>query len=347
MELNYFGPGACTTFPIKDKTGREVLVIVLKYSFRIGMRGEVELDEDTPSEPLSVDEHYGDPGKTSIRKPSDLSEEKPGTDVLLVGHAYPSRKHPRATSVDVSLRMGPIAKTLRVHGLRVWQEKAFGGITPGPSRPLIDPIPLLWELAWGGLDLSDPKHPLGEPGNTLGRGVRHDPEALVDQPAALIEYPDAPIGSGKNVPAGFGALCRHWQPRAAFAGTFDETWQQTKMPLLPDDFNPRFHVTAPMDQWSPVPLRGDEPVEIIGATPDEILRFQLPRMAPGFSAYVLGQRKELRTHLDTVWIDADARRVELTYRAALAVPKKYEMIDQVLVFEKDVLSRSSSGDPDE
>lgn len=346
MEVSYFGPGKHLAHPIKDKTGRERLIVILKYTFRVDALGRVEIDEESGADPHTADVHDGDPATTSIRKPSDVVDEKPGTDVLLVGHAHAPRGR-NASSVDVSLRVGAIQKTLRVHGLRVWQWGTFGGLSPGPARPIVEPVPLVWELAWGGLDVSDPAGPAGEPRNTLGRGVARDPKKLVGQPGAQIEYPDKPIGKGSNVPAGFGALCRHWEPRAAFAGTYDERWEENKMPLPPDDFDPRFNVTAPPDQWCSAPLRGDEPIEVRGATPEGIWRFQLPRLAPGFSAVIFGKRTEHRTHLDTVLIDADAMAVELTYRAAIPMPRKYDMIESVMVFEKDVLSRSSSGDPDE
>jgi hypothetical protein len=109
------------------------------------------------------------------------------------------------------------------------------------------------------------------------------------------------------------------------------------MPLLPPDFDSRYHVCVPPDQWSEMPLRGDEPVEVLGATPEGAWRFQLPRIVPGFSSFMGGRRAEHRTHLDTILIDADARTVELTWRAAIPLPRKYEMLERVLVFEKNVI----------
>jgi hypothetical protein len=109
------------------------------------------------------------------------------------------------------------------------------------------------------------------------------------------------------------------------------------MPLLPADFDVRYHICVPPDQWSEVPLRGDEPFEISGATEEGIWRFQLPRVVLGFSSFMDGKRTEHRTHLDTVLIDADARRVELTWRAAIPLPRKYEMLERVMVFEKSVV----------
>lgn len=321
--------------PMKDQTGRDHLVVILVYTFVVDAHGVVEIIEGDP--PRLVDEYNGpDAAKASIRKPSQLFDFKPGTDVIFVGHAHPPRSG-KVDHVDVTLQVGSLAKTVRAHGLRVWQWGLFGGLAPGPALPIHEPIPLIYELAWGGLDLSRPESPVGDTRNTVGRGVTRRPRELVDQAAAQIEDPARPLGSGKNIPAGLGAIHRHWEPRAQYAGTYDEVWKQTKMPLLPDDFDARFHVAVPHDQWAPTPLRGDEPIEIRGATPEGLWRFQLPRFIPGFSSFVGRQRTDHRTHLDSMLIDADARRVELTWRAAIPLPRKHELLERVSVVEKDRL----------
>lgn len=325
--------GMSFTFPVKDKTGREHLVCVLKYTFAVGPTGKVDVVSEGAAEVDLADTYHGDePGTSSIRRPSQLFDRKPGTDVILLGSAQPPlRGH--ATFVDVSLRFGPVQKIVRAHGLRVWTMGTFGGLAPGPARPLREPVPLIYELAWGGMDLSDPASPVGEPRNYVGRGVARNPKTLVDKPAAQLEDPRSP-----DAPAAFGAIHRHWQPRASFAGTHDEAWMETKMPLPPDDFDPRFHVCVPPDQWSPSPLRGDEPCEIHGATPEGAWRFQLPRIAPGFSSTIEGRVQDHRTYLDTVLIDADALRVELTWRALVPLPRKHQLVEAVRLIEKTMLS---------
>jgi hypothetical protein len=314
--------------PMKDRDGRDQLVVIAKVTYRVDRDGGVERDDDGP-DPHPVDVPNGDdPATSSIRVPSDLVDYKPGTDVLLVGDAQPRGG---ATYADVSLRMGPIAKVVRAHGLRVWQRGMFGGVTPGPAMPIREPVPLIYELAWGGLDLSVPERPVGEPRNYLGRGVARSPGDLVGKPAAALELPTNPIGERNNVPASFGAIHRHWQPRAAYAGTYDAAWEEVRMPLLPRDFDPRFNVCVPHDQWSQVPLFGDEPVEVLGATREGVWRFRLPREGLRFSSLQGGARREHRTHLDTVLIDAATMRVELTWRAAIPVPQKLELLDEVRI----------------
>ena len=109
------------------------------------------------------------------------------------------------------------------------------------------------------------------------------------------------------------------------------------MPLLPADFDPRFHICVPPDQWSPAPLRGDEPIEVVNATETGVWKVQLPRIVPGFSSFCGGVRREHRTHLDTILLDADSLRVELTWRGAVPMPRKREMLEQVVILEKRVI----------
>ncbi|WP_437641889.1 DUF2169 family type VI secretion system accessory protein [Sorangium sp. So ce854] len=318
--------------PMKNAGARDVLVVILKLTFAVDLAGRAELLDEDAADPDLVDTYNGDDAaRSSIRRPSQLFDFKPGTDVILLGHAHPPSGR-SVTRVDVSLRVGPVHKTVRAHGFRVWQACASGGLKPGPAQVIREPIPLIYELAWGGVDEADPMHPRGERRNYVGRGVAADPKSLVHQPAAQLEMPGV-----EEVPAAFNPIHRHWEPRCTYAGTYDQAWMETRMPLLPEDFDPMFHVCVPHDQWSRAPLRGDEPFEILGATPEGALRFRLPRITPGFSSLSVAGRAEHRTHLDTILVDADLRRVELTWRAAVPIPRKLEMLDHVRVFEKKLI----------
>jgi hypothetical protein len=267
---------------------------------------------------------------SSLRYPSDLVPEKPGTDVLLLGTARPPADR-TVTSIDVRLHVAhernPIQKTVRVCGPRVYRA-ALTGVTPGaPAR--LAPTPLVWELAYGGTDTSDPRDPLVEAQNPIGTGVARAPLALAGKAAPALEDPDRPLAA----PACFGPIPAHWAPRAMYGGTYDERWTRERAPLPPVDRSPRFYSYAPAGQWSPEPLLGDEPVEILGVTPSGRWLFRLPRYAPVFSCVVRGAVRSCATHLDTLLVDADLGRVELTYRTSVVVPRKVQAIDRVIVVE--------------
>jgi len=164
----------------------------------------------------------------------------------------------------------------------------------------------------------------------VGMGVQHDRSALLGQPAPQIEDPLAPLSSRKPAPAGLGPVAPSWSPRAELCGTLDDEWRRTRAPIWPRDFDPRFYCCAPSDQWSETPLVGDEPVEIVGATPAGRWAFQLPHHEPVFTSKLRGQaERECETHLDTYLIDAGEGRVELTWRVAVPLPRKTEHLERV------------------
>jgi len=320
--------------PLDDRHGHELLVCVAKLTWHVTPAGEATLH--VPQRPVRIsDSHWGDddPG-AGIRLPSDVVEEKPGTDVLLVGTARPPDRGPdagRLSQLDVTLQVGEsdrlrVDKQVRVYGQRVWQ-KAVVGVKPGPSAPL-GPTPLTYDQTWGGMDDSDPEQVLRDDRNPLGSGVARDKATLVDQPAPVLEDLNAPITGRNPAPAGFGALARHWEPRAARHGTLDENWRRERAPIRPIDFDPRAHCCAPDDQHCDPPLRGDENVAIEGVVPGRRWAFRLPFYAPVFEAQLVDEDgpRSLATHLDTFLIDGDEGVAELTWRAGFILPRKAERI---------------------
>src|SRR5262249_32777117 len=163
------------------------------------------------------------PEKSSIKYPSDLCLRKPATDVVVVGSAM-MRSGDRFKVLDVLVRVGPVQKALRVFGARVWY-KGLIGLSPGPSAS-VESVPVTWELAYGGSDFEDPKHPLEESRNPVGRGLVRDSSKLENKPAPQIEDPRALISGPRScpAPAGVGAIGRHWMPRRQYTGTMDARW---------------------------------------------------------------------------------------------------------------------------
>ena len=84
------------------------------------------------------DRPYDNQPGSSIEAAGELAPYLPEAGVILIGHAHPPLRS-TASYVDVSMRVGPIQKTVRAHGLRTWMWGTFGGLVPGPSR-----VPLLF-----------------------------------------------------------------------------------------------------------------------------------------------------------------------------------------------------------
>lgn len=134
---------ALSVFP--DARGVETAFMVVKATFAFGRRGPVLAEAQLPL--LAADVFWGDPALSSLRAGGDFALAKPATDVLLVGRAI--AQSPGTRVADVSLRVGPVAKTVRVFGDRRW-ERAGGELVPSAPQPW-ERIPLRWEFAFGGI----------------------------------------------------------------------------------------------------------------------------------------------------------------------------------------------------
>lgn len=316
---------------VTDRHGHDVILVIAKMTWTVSATGNVTIA--SPQSPVRLDdEPISDTPNSSIRYPSDLYEEKAGTDVLLVGSAEPPPGR-RVSEMEVGLRIAAshrsIQKVVKVYGPRVFQ-KGMVGIVPGPAAELRSTA-IVYENTYGGTDMTEPGRPVSEPRNPVGRGFAKNRAALVGQPAPPIEDPRAPLSSKNPAPACFGAVRGEWAQRLQYAGTYDDSWRRKRAPLRPVDFDPRFYHLAPPDLWTDVPLAGDEPVEVTGTSAAPVWRFRLPRYAPLFSISVSGSKQEPKAHLDTYLIDTDERKVEVTFRATAPMPRKLEHIDKVLI----------------
>jgi hypothetical protein len=320
-----------TIFLSPDPDGVDTVYAVVKGTFALG--GLAEWGEALPAaEQLPVamaPVHHGEPDASSIRVPSDVGLEKPGTDVLLVGHAYAPGAWP-VEQADVALAAGPVRRHVRVLGDRVWSGAA-GETIPRPAP--FERLPLVWERAFGGTDVVDGT-PQGELRNPVGTGFRAPDGDRPPDGVRLpnLEDPAHPILSPKDrpPPACFAPVAAHWEPRRSFAGTYDDAWQRERAPYLPTDFDPRFFQLAPPELVVPGFLQGGDPVEVLGARPGgHPLRFRLPAVRVTV-AYALDAGTEARTaNLDTVLVEPDEMRVVVTWRAALPCDKRALRVREV------------------
>jgi hypothetical protein len=77
---------------------------------------------------------------------------------------------------------------------------------------------------------------------------------------------------------------------------------------------------------------GDEPIEVGGVLPEGTWRFKLPRYPIFFESVLDDQVRLHPTHLDGLLIDADERTVELTYRASIILPMKWDRLQAIRSF---------------
>jgi hypothetical protein len=298
---------------LADEEGRPLLLFVVKATYALGASGLKLAERQLPVKWSG--EPWGEPGESSDRYEPEGAFIKPATDVALIGQAY--RPHPGATESLVALQVGPLKKAVRVVGERTWF-RSMGRVAATKPLPF-DTLPLTWERAFGGWDRTDAAKPAFEPRNPVGTGfrasARHFEEGLrlpnLEDPAE----PPREFGE-KMTPVGFGFTSPHWQPRARYAGTYDETWNKTRKPLLPRDFDRRFFNAAAPGLVARGYLRGDEPVIIAGASPKGRLAFQLPgQSAPVVTVELAGgETLTPKMPLDTIILDTDAEQVLLLWR---------------------------------
>ena len=317
-------PFAASVMPSCDRDGRDVLLLVVAAQFELPGPDYRErrlrlLSVQEP--PPLADEYLGEPGRGSIRREGQTTYTKPATDISVCGDACAPHGTP-VTQMDVSIRVGPCAIDLSVFGDRTWQRAVTVGVTPSWAEPFVK-MPLVWERAFGGVTAgSTEQRPAFEPRNPIGCGFETDPDAAVGTPVPNIEDPRQLIRrlADRPRPIGLGPVARHWQPRASYAGTYDEAWKRERAPLWPVDFDERFFCGAvPQLQASPH-LTGGELVDLHGLHPDGSIRFALPTLRMVARSRFVDRVVRTTPILDGVLIESDIARLTMYYRATVAAP---------------------------
>jgi hypothetical protein len=309
-----------------------------------------------------TDAYDGGPHKGIMLRQTDLTPEKPGTDVTFLGKSYAPGGKP-AKSWTCSIEAGPVSKTLQVHGERFWRpvfRDAWAGISAKePKRVLQDwtltetapaiAMPLDWTLAFGGAapgsEIDEHGIPLaGETANPLGCGIV-DPDCADEQLRIRAPSVTAPGLADldwrqRYEPQGFGPISPWWRPRQRHAGTYDETWLEQRHPLLPEDFDPMFWQCAHPDLIATPWLSGNEGYRMTNLHPD------YPQAAGLLPCVTLGVHCEredrdewIVANLDGVHFDwREDDRVLLTWRARFPLPEAGETrltLNRVVFAEED------------
>lgn len=305
--------------PLVGPKGRTLFTVILKGTFALGT-GE---PSDEQMLIAYADELRDDTG--AVRYESDIVPFKPRTDIALWAAAYAPDAQP-AASVRVSVKVGPVEKPLMVFGERYWNHTGLlrRDYRITEAKPFVRQ-PIVYEAAFGGIDMLSGAY-CSE--NLMGCGF-YDAKAkqnLVGKPLPCIEDPRHLIRSitDRPRPVGYGFYHRAWQPRAAFAGTYDETWRTQRCPLPPEDFDARFYNGAHPDLQVGGYLRGDEPVILTHLTPDGLAHFTLPGIAPICSIARQNEKgrleeKQGQMHLDTLFIEPDDERYCIVWRTTFPI----------------------------
>ncbi len=282
--------------------------------------------------------------RSSLKTAGDLLLYKPGTDVYLAGSTGSAQHQPLPRwSAGVMVLRGTtvlLRHFLELTGPRQWQNGLFRGwYLSGPAPT--DIVPLRYELAYGG---AFPK--LAQP-DSAGTAIKWETcktnpsgsgffdERYLDRnaqfPGPQFEDPATPIrGINKAYPlTGFGPVARFWKARSQYAGTYDTHWRNQyhdamakgECPDYPPDFDMRFYQCAPPQLISAEHFHGNERIALGGLLADApVLWANLPGIS--LHAHILAaqsptQPPPIPLKLDTVHLDLDARRLNLSWRLCL------------------------------
>ncbi len=317
-------PFPCALTFVHDEVLRTWGVVLVQATLDLGPDGSLRgRPQQAPIDLAGA--WWGAPGLSSMKREPQLAFTKPGTDIILQGHAYPTQAG--GSEGMVGLRVGPCQQVARVFGPRRMTRR-LGGYAVSPPQPF-ERIPLLHEMAFGGWDRRHPDaaHHSFESRNPVGMGYL-DPrvDGAVDVAMPHIEHPDHLYTDPEDPPSpvGFGWCSPDWLPRRAWGGTHDQAWHEGRRPQWPLDFDRRFFQAASPGLSTMAPLVGNESLVVAGVTPDGTrLQAVLPGWTPPSCKVVLGQGAPvvLSAVLDTVLIQADDRTVTLLWRASLPLPR--------------------------
>jgi uncharacterized protein YjbI with pentapeptide repeats len=310
------------------------------HSMTLIVKGSFDLVHEAVAEPADEqpfptgDEPYpdDDEGQGSARYESDFAYFKPLADLLLAGtcHAPGGRA---VRECGVRFQVGRYAKSLIVNGDRHWRG-------PIGFRQASEAIPfsereLRFEGAYRGQG-HDP-NPVG-----VGHGKADDEDAGRILPLPHLEDPDARMTSSTNKPdpAGFGPLGRTWKRRAAFLGTYKNSWLKNRWPWFPEDFD-FAHFNAALPEMQVPYLAGDEALQFENLHPEHAnYQSRLPGLRVrcflneiGSSETQGGERfHEVAMNLDTLWVDMDTEKLILVWRGvADARSSEFEGIEHVYI----------------
>lgn len=332
MEIRNRTPLVAAWTVTLGKDAAESACVAVRGTWDIAENGRLTLVAEPP--PFApVDECVGEPGLSSIRYEADTGPMKPATDCALVGSAVaPNAAGGRARQLSVVFRVGPLARRAQVTGERkrlFWFLRWWNS----PAAPFAR-VPLRWELASGGTDTSpksEKQHAM-DPRNPYGRGFRARGSAL-PQAGALLPQIVAPGGcrpfGGRPEPVGFGLTGPQWAHRRPYAGTYEEAWRENRCPLLPEDFDERFHLAAAPGLSTTKHLVGGEPVEVRGCTKGGTLTFKLPRVTPAVTLTLGGAPEPVEMKIVTVTVDTDAMQLRVLWRGALRVHGRLPKLSRI------------------
>lgn len=316
MKIHNKTPLVPLTLPMVDENGAPMLSVITKGTFDI-VPDKPATFSKTPASIREAPIFWDSEKPSSLRFEDDIAPFKPCTDVIVNGTAFAPGGKP-LPSWRAGIRVGSLQKQVVVTGPRAWVHTPLLGWSLSPIVP-VRHAPLRYELAFGGAGCDE--NPVG-----IGRvdRARVDKSKTVLAPQILCGDGVTPRFGEAYPVEGFGAINRMWQPRRGFAGSFDVKRLQQEGKTLPEDFSIVYWNAAHPDLCADSFFRGDEEVVLTAMHPEmATIRFGLPNqlVAVGL-VHASGFRHGSPARLDTIFIDVDTMKMELTWRTTIPLFKE-------------------------
>lgn len=299
--------------------GRAVMIHCVAGRFRMPsggawQSGPLQPSDEQPPPPMS-EEFWGEPEKTSLRRPSQAMVCRSRAEAYLSGSAWTPGGRP-AVALRTRVRIGSVAKEVDIVGHRHWTTGRGGTLASEPEP--FTTMPLRYELAYGGtVRASDGRVLAQEPSNPVGRGLFARAEEAEGQQLPNLYAPGetSPRPRQPARIACYGAIPPSWQPRVSHAGTYDTKWVEERAPLWPRDLDVR-HFCAAAEGLSveAASFRPGEPVELDGFSPDGAIRFVLPDYRLLVKSSYGNRTSRKLMDLDAILLEPDELSVTLYWR---------------------------------
>lgn len=349
-----------TQYPAKiyqtiSSDGCRFASIVVKASYAFPQHNnERARPAEQQEEILLSDVFAAEPGLSAPLFESDLAPHKPRCDVLVHANAYTENSKPE-TELIVAFKLGACEKRILVTGKRIWK-KGILGLTPSKTEKFTR-IPINYGLAFGGQWSNDnPTDSICYNTNPIGCGFAKGKfvKQLLGSNLPNLNEHNRFVNdySGNYCPMSFGPIGRSWQPRLAYAGTYNEHWKENIFPLPPADLNDLYYQSAPADQQIDYP-KGGELLSLWNLHPTRpLIQFPLPQLTLPIHLVT----RDNKTHLlasvvDTLQIDCEKEQLHICWRTRFPIRRSLREIEAVVVgsgfkiwYQSHINQRSCCGD---
>ncbi|MFS4438714.1 DUF2169 domain-containing protein [Paracoccaceae bacterium GXU_MW_L88] len=134
-----------------------------------------------------------------------------------------------------------------------------------------------------------------------------------------------------SAPQGYGPIPPWWQARSQYAGTYDESWEVSRSPRLPEDFDYRFYQVVHPNLILKNYLKPQQNIRMVGLVPGcQYLDVSLPDIAP-WAKFSFNDGREVNVCLNCDGLHLDMREdvwwLDLTWRCWMEICPAFYRVD--------------------